>query len=92
MLRPSASVTTAVLRHLLQEPLTVAQLSDRVYADRDDGGPDWAWSVIRVQIHKLRRRGVPITGGGGRRPIPYEIPEEGRAMVERLLGGVPEQG
>lgn len=88
----SAPCSAAVLRHLLEEPLTCRELCERIYADREDGGPEWALTVIKVQIHKLRRRGVPINGGRGRRSVPYEIPQESREMVKRLLGDVPEQG
>lgn len=46
--------------------LTAQQIADAVYADRADGGPDWARSNVIERIHAIRKKlsttGIEIEG------------------------------
>lgn len=44
--------------------IPASTLIDWLYGDDEDGGPEWARNNIRVAIHKLRQRGVPIKTHG----------------------------
>lgn len=35
-------------------------IADELYADREDGGPEYANKVIGTLVHGLRKRGFPI--------------------------------
>lgn len=44
-----------ILRERRGSCVTARELACLVYADREDGGPDWAISCIGVNIHGLRK-------------------------------------
>lgn len=56
----------SVLRQRRGSYVSARELARIVYADREDGGPDWAISCIGVNIHKLRKttKIIHVTGQG----------------------------
>ena len=46
------------------EWVTVAELVEALYGDREDGGAEAACVVVRYAVHRLRRRGVPVEHAG----------------------------
>jgi len=50
----------AVLEALKRGPLTTRDLCNELYAQHPDGGPLWGEVGMRVQIHRIRRAGIPI--------------------------------
>lgn len=58
------------------KPLTRERIASYLYAGDADGGPEFAYTVIAVSLHRLRKKikpyGLTIEGKGGHR--------EGRRM------------
>jgi hypothetical protein len=56
----------AMLEVLSRGPHTTRTLAEALYSSAD-GGPLWAETGMRVQIHRLRQKGIPIRHLGPRR-------------------------
>ncbi len=89
MLSPMQRAMIAVLR---DGPVRTTSLIDTLYGDREDGGPECAYTSVRVQIHKMRARlsacGIEIeTVGEGRGTAGYRVRPEHRDALDRLLNG-----
>jgi len=54
---------------LRSRPRTCAELVDLLYAEREDGGPDFAATTVHVFVNqmrgKLKPHGMTIRSGGG---------------------------
>lgn len=62
-------------------PLPDAELAERTYAGRRDGGPDSALSIMKVMILRLRRRGFNVVNYHG---IGYVLERRQPATRARL--------
>ena len=69
-----------------------SEIVDRLYGDREDGGPLMAQTVVGQFVHRLRRAGVDIEGrlgarGGYRlRPSTPPVLDTPEALAEELRG------
>ena len=91
MLSPTQRAMIAALLHGQPKPVPTAHLVDVVYGDRDDGGPDNAEHIVRVQIYQIRTKlahlGIKIetVGGCNRWSIGYRIPPEHCGALDTML-------
>lgn len=44
----------------------IVEICDYLYLDSDDGGPLCAKMAVRVSIHRMRKRNIPITSHSNR--------------------------
>ncbi len=49
-----------VISKLRRRPMTIAELIEEIYADRADGGPDTAKSVMACTIRAMNHRLAPL--------------------------------
>lgn len=58
-------------------PIYIADLTDRVYSDDPDGGPETAQNTVSAQLVYLRKRLAPynwtVTKGTGRGSVPVSL-------------------
>lgn len=54
------------LRRVPGRVISTHEIADAVYADREDGGPTDATTIVRSVIWRMKRRGAPIITHGKR--------------------------
>lgn len=69
VMAPGLPIQSRVLNHLRQvrgRVVSMGELVDHCYADREDGGPLFACKIVGLAILCLRQRGFPIATVTGR--------------------------
>lgn len=91
--RPLSPLQLVILRTLRRagRPLPTVEVAERVYATQQDGGPEYGLMVIRVMIHRMRKRlaahdiRILTVGGRGKGSLGYLIDPADAARADAML-------
>lgn len=70
-----------LLEVLRRGEMTARDLAELIYASDPDGGPLWPEEVVRVQIHRMRRKGVLLRHMGQGRG--YAVAEQSETTTSK---------